>query len=47
MTREGFLDVQLLEFTEGLIQQDLTLQHLINQIFQAIVDQSSLPVSSL
>jgi len=47
MTREGLLNVELLEFTHGLIQKDVTFKHLINQIFETVVDQSSLPVSSL
>jgi hypothetical protein len=47
MTREGLLDVELLEFTHGLIQKDVTFKHLINQVFEAIVNQSSFPVNNL
>ena len=47
MAREGLLYVELLEFADGLIQEDVAFEHFVDQGFEAIVNQSSFPVSSL
>jgi len=47
VAREGLLDVELLEFADGLIQEDVAFEHFVHQGFEAIVNQSSLPVSNL
>ena len=47
VAREGLLYVELLEFADGLIQEDVAFEHFVNQGFEAIVNQSSFPVSSL
>ena len=47
MTREGLLNVELLEFTHGLIQKDVAFEHFVDQVFETVVNQSSFPVSSL
>ncbi len=46
VTGERLLDVELLEFAERFIQKDVAFEHLVHQIFEAVVNQSSLPVSS-
>ena len=45
--RHGFLDVELLEFAQSFIQKDVALEHFIDQAFETVVNQSSLPVNSL
>ena len=47
VAREGLLYVELLEFTQGLIEEDVTFEHFVYEGFEAIVNQSSFPVSSL
>ena len=47
VAREGFFYVELFEFTQGLIQEDVAFEHFVHQAFEAIVNQSSFPVSSL
>ena len=47
VAREGLLDVELLEFAERFIQKDVTFEHFVDQAFEASMNQSSFPVSSL
>ena len=47
VAREGLFYVELFEFADGLIQEDVAFEHFVYQGFEAIVNQSSLPVSSL
>ena len=47
VAREGLLYVELLEFADGLIQEDVAFEHFVYQGFESIVNQSSFPVSSL
>ena len=47
VTRQSFLYEELLEFAHGLIQEDVAFKHFVHQGFEAIVNQSSLPVNSL
>ena len=47
VTGESFLDVELLEFAKGFIQKDVALEHFVDQAFETVVNQSSLPVNSL
>ena len=47
MTGEGFFDVQLFEFAEGLVKKDVAFQHLLDEVFETIMNQSSFPVRSL
>lgn len=47
MAREGLFYVELFEFADGLIQEDVAFEHFVHQVFEAIVNQSSFPVSSL
>jgi len=47
VAREGFLYVELLEFTQCLIQEDVAFEHFVDEAFEAVVNQSSFPVSSL
>ena len=47
VTGEGLLDVELLEFTERFIKKDMAFEHFVDQVFEAVVNQSSFPVSSL
>ena len=47
MTGEGLLYVELFEFADCLIEQDVAFEHFVNQVFETIVNQSSFPVSSL
>ena len=44
---ERLLDVELLEFAERFVQKDLAFEHFVDEGFEAIMDQSSFPVSSL
>ena len=46
VTREGLLYVELLEFADGLIQEDVAFEHFVDQVFETVVNQSSFPVSS-
>lgn len=46
VTGERLLDVELLEFAERFIQKDVAFEHFVHQVFEAVVNQSSLPVSS-
>ncbi len=43
---EGFFDVELFEFGEGLVEKDVALEHFVDQTFESGVNQSSFPVSS-
>ena len=47
VAREGLFYVELLEFAHSLIQEDVAFEHFVHQGFEAIVNQSSFPVSSL
>ena len=44
---ERFLDVELFEFAERFIQKDVAFEHFVDQAFEASMNQSSFPVSSL
>jgi hypothetical protein len=46
VAREGLLYIELLEFADGLIQKDVAFEHFVDQAFEAIMNQSSFPVSS-
>lgn len=45
--RQGFLDVEFLEFAERFIQKDVALEHFVDQVFETVVNQSSFPVTNL
>lgn len=47
VTGERLLDVELLEFAERFVEKDVAFEHFVDQIFEAVVNQSSFPVSSL
>ena len=47
VTGECFLDVELFELAERFIQKDVAFEHFVDQAFEAIMNQSSFPVSSL
>ena len=47
VAREGLFYVELLEFAHSLIKEDVAFEHFVHQGFEAIVNQSSFPVSSL
>ena len=47
VTGERLLDIELLEFAERFIEKDVAFEHFVDQVFKAIVNQSSFPVSSL
>ena len=47
MTSERLLDIEFLEFAERFVEKDMAFEHFVDQVFQAIVNQSSFPVSSL
>lgn len=47
VAREGFFDVELFKLADGLIQEDVAFEHLVNQAFEASMNQSSLPVNNL
>ena len=47
VTRQRLLDVELLEFAERFVQKDVAFEHFVDQSFEASMNQSSLPVSSL
>ena len=47
MTREGLLYIELLKLAYSLIEEDMAFQHLVNQGFETVVNQSSFPVSNL
>ena len=47
VARQGLLYVELLEFTQCLIQEDVAFEHFVDQVFETVVNQSSFPVSSL
>ena len=47
VAREGFLDVELFKLADRLIQKDVAFEHFVDEVFEAIMDQSSFPVSSL
>lgn len=47
VTSKRLLDVELLEFAERFIQKDVAFEHFVDQGFEAIMNQSSFPVSSL
>ena len=44
---EGFLDVELFEFAECLVEKDAAFEHFVDQAFESGVNQSSFPVNSL
>jgi len=45
VAREGFFDVELLEFAEGFIEKDVALEHFVYEAFETGVNQSSFPVN--
>ena len=47
MTSERLLDIEFLEFAERFVEKDMAFEHFVHQGFEAIVNQSSFPVSSL
>ena len=47
VTGERLLDVELFEFAERFIQKDVAFEHFVDQAFEAVMNQSSFPVSSL
>lgn len=47
VTGERLFDVELLEFAERFVQKDVAFEHFVDQVFEAIMNQSSFPVSSL
>jgi hypothetical protein len=47
VTGESFLDVELLELAERFVEKDVAFEHFVDQVFEAVVNQSSFPVSSL
>jgi len=47
MTSERLLDIEFLEFAERFVEKDMAFEHFVDQVFQAVVNQSSFPVSSL
>ena len=46
VTREGLLYVQLLKLAERLVQEDVALEHLVDQAFESGANQSSFPVNN-
>ena len=47
VARERLLYIELFEFADGLFQKDVAFEHFVNEVFKAVVNQSSFPVSSL
>lgn len=47
VTSERLLDIEFLEFAERFVEKDMAFEHFVDQVFQAVVNQSSFPVSSL
>lgn len=47
VTSERLLDIEFLEFAERFFEKDMAFEHFVDQVFQAVVNQSSFPVSSL
>ena len=46
VTCEGFFDVELFEFGDGLIEKDVAFKHFVDEAFESVVNQSSFPVSN-
>ena len=44
---EGLLYIELLKLADGFVEEDMSFQHLVDQGFETVVNQSSFPVSSL
>ncbi len=47
MTGERLLYIELLEFAESFIQKDVAFEHFVDQVFEAVMNQSSFPVNNL
>ena len=47
VAREGLLYIELLKLAERFIQKDVALEHFVDQAFETVVNQSSLPVTNL
>ena len=47
VTGERLLYIELLEFAERFVEQDVAFEHFVDQVFETVVNQSSFPVSSL
>ena len=47
VTGARLLAVELLEFAEGFVEKDVAFEHVVDQVFETVVNQSSFPVSSL
>ena len=45
--RERFFDVELFEFPERLIEQNMPFEHFVDEAFESGVNQSSFPVNNL
>ena len=47
VTGERLLYIELLEFAERFVEKDVAFEHFVDQVFEAVVNQSSFPVSNL
>jgi hypothetical protein len=47
VTGERLLYIELLEFAERFVEKNVAFEHFVDQVFEAVVNQSSFPVSSL
>jgi len=46
VTGKGFLDVELFEFADCFVEKDVAFKHLVDQIFESGMNQSSCPVNN-
>ena len=46
VTGKGFLDVELFEFADRFVEKDVAFKHLVDQSFEAGMNQSSCPVNN-
>ena len=47
VTRQRLLYIELFKFADGLFQKDVAFEHLVDEAFESVMNQSSFPVSSL
>ena len=47
VTRERLFDIELFKLAHRLVKKDVAFEHLVDEVFESSVDQSSFPVSSL
>ena len=47
VTGERLLYIELLEFAERFVEKDVAFEHFVDQVFEAVVNQSSFPVNNL